>query len=103
MSSGDGAEPKVPGSISTAETRGLITTYLSYLLHSQAADGNFANFMNYDRTLQAETRSDDCLGRALWALGTTVQRMLGHITTLVPKTPMWLRFSGKTWTSFAWT
>jgi len=57
----------------TPETRRLITTYLSYLLGSQGEDGNFKNFMSYDRTFDAGLPSEDCTGRAIWALGTTVR------------------------------
>jgi len=57
----------------TPETRRLITTYLSYLLCSQGEDGHFKNFMSYDRTFDAGPPSEDCTGRAIWALGTTVR------------------------------
>lgn len=53
------------------ETRALVTTYLSYLLCSQEDHGNFLNFMSYDRVLEENPPSDDCLGRAVWALGVT--------------------------------
>jgi glycosyltransferase involved in cell wall biosynthesis len=59
---------------SSPETCGLVTRYLSYLQHAQRADGTFDNFMRYDRTkLESEGCSDDCLGRALWALGATIR------------------------------
>lgn len=51
----------------------LVTTYLSHLHHAQTADGNFLNLMAYDRTFEAGSISDDCLGRAVWALGTCVE------------------------------
>jgi glycosyltransferase involved in cell wall biosynthesis len=54
------------------ETAQLVTTYLSYLHVSQKDDGNFENFMRYDRSFEATPVSDDCLGRAIWALGTAV-------------------------------
>lgn len=54
---------------SSAETRGLVTTYLSYLHGSQEEDGSFRNFMSYERALESAPPSDDCTGRALWALG----------------------------------
>ncbi len=57
----------------SAETRRLITTYLSYLHHSQREDGHFHNFMDYPRNLQLGQNSEDCVGRALWALGATVR------------------------------
>jgi len=55
------------------ETKRLVTTYLSYLLSSQDKDGHFKNFMSYDRTFDAGLPSEDCTGRAIWALGTTVR------------------------------
>jgi len=51
--------------------RSLVTTYLSYLHCSQESDGIFRNFMSYDRSLERAVASDDCIGRALWALGVT--------------------------------
>lgn len=57
----------------TSQTRALVTRYLSYLHVSQKADGNFDNFMSYTRQLETQPSSDDCIGRALWALATTVR------------------------------
>jgi hypothetical protein len=51
----------------------VITTYLSYLQYSQMEDGRFKNLMKYDRTLDNNPGSEDCIGRAIWALGTCVQ------------------------------
>ncbi len=58
---------------SSPETTRLVTTYLGFLHHAQTDDGRFANFLRYDRTFEAGAISDDCIGRAVWALGTTVQ------------------------------
>jgi hypothetical protein len=44
---------------------------LSYLHCSQETDGVFRNFMSYGRSLERALASDDCIGRALWALGVT--------------------------------
>jgi hypothetical protein len=52
------------------ETASMITNYLSYLELSQKADGRFSNFMDYTRKLESHSGSDDCAGRAMWALGT---------------------------------
>jgi hypothetical protein len=52
-------------------TRGLVTTYLSYLESSQEQDGGFRNFMSYARVLESAAASHDCVGRAIWALGVT--------------------------------
>jgi glycosyltransferase involved in cell wall biosynthesis len=54
------------------ETRALVTTYLSYLQCAQNEAGDFKNLMSYDRRQESGPHSEDCLGRALWALGTTV-------------------------------
>jgi glycosyltransferase involved in cell wall biosynthesis len=53
----------------SAETRALVTTYLSYLHASQDESGTFRNFMSYERVLESAAPSDDCVGRAIWALG----------------------------------
>ena len=55
----------------SAAARSLVTKYLSYLHCSQENDGVFRNFMSYDRALERARASDDCIGRALWALGVT--------------------------------
>ncbi len=57
----------------SSEAQRLITTYLSFLHHAQREDGHFHNFMDYRRNLQLGQSSEDCVGRALWALGTTVR------------------------------
>jgi hypothetical protein len=53
------------------QTRMLVTRYLSYLHGSQQPDGSFRNFMSYERVLDPAPASDDCIGRAVWALGVT--------------------------------
>jgi len=55
----------------SVETRRLVTTYLSYLLHAQEPEGSFRNFMTYARVLDTDVASDDCVGRVIWALGVT--------------------------------
>jgi glycosyltransferase involved in cell wall biosynthesis len=57
----------------SGETRALVTTYLSYLHGSQDECGTFRNFMSYERVLESAPPSDDCVGRAIWALGVTVE------------------------------
>jgi glycosyltransferase involved in cell wall biosynthesis len=58
---------------SSADARALVTTYLSYLHASQEADGGFRNFMSYERALESSPPSDDCTGRAIWALGVATE------------------------------
>jgi hypothetical protein len=55
----------------SSAARALVTTYLSYLQSSQEPDGSFRNFMSYERVLESSPPSDDCVGRAIWALGVT--------------------------------
>ncbi|ETT75970.1 hypothetical protein C173_07212 [Paenibacillus sp. FSL R7-277] len=47
----------------------LIHTYLSFVHHAQTEEGNFRNFMDYNRSFLEERGSEDCQGRTLWALG----------------------------------
>lgn len=54
-----------------ADTRALVTLYLSYLHGSQQPDGTFRNLMSYERILDPSPASDDCIGRSIWALGVT--------------------------------
>ena len=56
---------------SSSAVRELVTTYLSYLYCSQEPDGTFRNFMSYGRSFEPAAASDDCIGRAIWALGVT--------------------------------
>jgi glycosyltransferase involved in cell wall biosynthesis len=56
----------------SAETRRLITVYLSFLHYCQNQDGHFHNFVDYNRVVETDVGSEDCVGRAMWALGATV-------------------------------
>jgi hypothetical protein len=60
------------GSGDSSRTERLITTYLSYLHHSQGEGGQFRNFLDFGRNLDRKPGSEDCVGRALWALGLAV-------------------------------
>jgi glycosyltransferase involved in cell wall biosynthesis len=57
---------------SPATTR-LVSTYLAFLHLAQTGEGRFRNLMSYDRSFRPNSASEDCTGRALWALGTAVQ------------------------------
>src|SRR6185436_12491007 len=86
---------------SSADARALVTTYLSYLHCSQEAGGGFRNYMSYERALDIAPPSDDCIGRAIWALGVATEiaqdegcrllaremfvRALPHARTLGPR------------------
>ena len=50
----------------------LIYKYLSFLCYAQNANGNFRNFMGYNREFLETEGSEDCFGRCLWALGYTL-------------------------------
>lgn len=47
----------------------LVSTYLSFVHHAQNEQGDFQNFMDYNRSFIEEAGSEDCFGRCLWALG----------------------------------
>ncbi len=49
--------------------------YLAFLWHAFSAESRrFRNFLSYDRRWLDQTGSEDCHGRALWALGTVLGR-----------------------------
>lgn len=50
----------------------LIYKYLSFVHHALNENGMFKNFMNYQREFLEERGSEDCFGRCIWALGTTI-------------------------------
>ena len=56
---------------SSRDTKRLVETYLGFLHASQTTEGRFRNFMSYSRSFGDGAGSDDCTGRALWALGMT--------------------------------
>jgi hypothetical protein len=61
-----------------AASLALIHTYVSFIHHAQNEDGNFRNFMDYNRSFMEPSGSEDCQGRTLWALGFAV----AHSSTL---------------------
>jgi hypothetical protein len=48
--------------------------YLHFLAQAQAADGRFRNRLGHDRRWRDQPGTEDCWGRALWALGTAAVR-----------------------------
>jgi len=62
------------------DAKRLVSTYLAFLHAAQTEGGQFRNFMRYERSYSDEPASDDCTGRALWALGTAAHLALddGH-------------------------
>lgn len=60
------------------ETEKLIDVYLSFLLHMQRLDGKLHNLLSYARRFQDNVGSEDCMGRALWACGYTMNSNLSE-------------------------
>ena len=54
------------------ESLQLTNTFLTFLLHMQVADGRFHNLLGFDRRYRDDVGSEDCIGRALWASGYTL-------------------------------
>jgi glycosyltransferase involved in cell wall biosynthesis len=53
----------------------LSSRYLAFVRYAwDSGSGRFRNFMSYERTWLSELGSEDCHGRALWALGAVVGR-----------------------------
>ncbi len=63
----------------------LANTYLSFLNFMQKPDGSFHNYLGYDRRYLDVDGSDECLGRALWACGCTINSSLPTDSKLVAK------------------
>ncbi len=47
----------------------LLPVYLSYIQYMQLDDGNFRNFLSFDRKYLDEIGSEDSFGRTVWSLG----------------------------------
>jgi glycosyltransferase involved in cell wall biosynthesis len=58
-----------------ARVRALATTYAAFLNYAfDRKTARFHNFLSFERRWLDERGSEDCHGRAIWALGTTVGR-----------------------------
>jgi hypothetical protein len=53
----------------------LIYKYLSFVYHALNNNGMFKNFMNYQREFLETEGSEDCFGRCIWALGSTISSL----------------------------
>jgi glycosyltransferase involved in cell wall biosynthesis len=51
------------------EALNLLPIYLSYIHYMQLEDGNFRNFLSFNRHYLDEVGSEDSFGRTVWALG----------------------------------
>ena len=47
----------------------LLPIYLSYIQYMQKEDGNFRNFLSFNRNYLDEVGSEDSFGRTIWSLG----------------------------------
>ncbi|MGZ3763424.1 MAG: glycosyltransferase [Mucilaginibacter sp.] len=47
----------------------ILPVYLSYIHYMQTEDGNFRNFLSFNRQYLDEVGSEDSFGRTIWALG----------------------------------
>jgi glycosyltransferase involved in cell wall biosynthesis len=66
---------KTDSAIRGFATRDSAFRYLAFLEHAfDPAKGRFKNFLGYDRRWNEAEGSEDCHGRALWALGTVLGR-----------------------------
>lgn len=52
-----------------AESLRLASTYLSFMRYARLPDGKFHNFAAFDQGFLDAVGSEDCQGRAVWALG----------------------------------
>lgn len=63
----------------------LVNTYLSFIYHMQQEDGGVHNYMSYNREILSGGKSEDCIGRVLWACGQTVNSILPEDVRLLAK------------------
>ncbi len=67
------------------EMKGLANVYLAFLNHMQKPDGNFHNYLGYERRFLDVDGSDDCMGRTLWGCGCAVNSALPKDMRMVAK------------------
>jgi hypothetical protein len=65
--------------------KALANVYLAFLHYMQKPDGSFHNYLSYERRFLDVDGSDDCMGRALWSCGRTVNSSLPNDSKLVAK------------------
>jgi hypothetical protein len=63
----------------------LSSIYLAFLNHMQRPDGNFHNYLGYERSYLDVDGSPECIGRALWGCGTAINSNLPMDMRLVAK------------------
>ncbi len=68
-----------------ARIEALANVYLAFLSHMQKTEGNFHNFLSYERTFLDVDGSEDSVGRALWSLGCAVNSTFPNQTKMACK------------------
>ena len=63
----------------------LANVYLAFLNHMQKPDGNFHNYLAYERTFLDVDGSEDCMGRMLWGCGSALNSNLPDDMRMVAK------------------
>lgn len=63
----------------------LASVYLAFLNHMQKPEGNFHNYLSYERTFQDIDGSGDCVGRTLWACGCAINSTLPKYMKMAAK------------------
>ena len=56
----------------------LLPIYLSYIHYMQTEDGNFRNFLSFNRSYLDEIGSEDSFGRTIWALGYLISSQISN-------------------------
>lgn len=56
----------------------LLPIYLSYIHYMQTDDGNFRNFLSFNRAYLDEIGSEDSFGRTIWALGFLIRSEISN-------------------------
>jgi hypothetical protein len=63
----------------------LARIYLAFLNHMQKPDGNFHNYLGFNRDFLDIDGSEECVGRTLWGCGSTINSNLPKDMKLVAK------------------
>ncbi len=67
------------------QMKALANVYLAFLNQMQKPDGNFHNYLAYERTFLDVDGSEDCMGRALWGCGCAINSELPQGMRMVAK------------------
>jgi hypothetical protein len=67
------------------QTKSLANVYLAFLNHMQKPNGNFHNYLGYERSFLDVHGSEDCMGRTLWSCGCTINSTLPNDMRMVAK------------------